>query len=93
MKLFLSHSVKSLRGIIVINSTAIGTILNDEAFTPELTISAGEDVYEDDPQPTANFTITANSLPAGPLAVRYTPVSTNFLTPNESDETVTTDPH
>ena len=79
-------------GIIIINSTATGTILNDEEFTPELTISAGEDVYEDDPQPTANFTITANSMPAGPLAVRYTPVSTNFLTPNESDETVTTDP-
>ena len=79
-------------GMIVINSTATGTILNDEAYTPELTISAGEDVYEDDTQPTANFVITANTRPEEPIAVRYTPVSTNFLTPNESNETIASDP-
>ena len=71
---------------------ATGTILNDEVFTPELTITAGDDVYENDLQPTADFTITANSIPAGPIAVRYTPVSISFLSAGESGVVVTSTP-
>ena len=45
---------------------------------PELTISAGEDVFEG-PSVTANFIVYATLMPRSTLQIRYTPTSENFL--------------
>ena len=57
-----------------------------------LSITAGADAYADDVQPTADFIIEANLIPEKPLAIRYTPVSTNFLASGESEKIVTSPP-
>ncbi len=64
------------------------TILVSDNDVPELSITAGANVYEQD-YPFAIFTITSNVVISGPLAVTYTPVSENYLAAGESGVPVT----
>ncbi len=70
-------------------SMASAKILDDEV--PELNIKAGEDVYELEGV-TADFIITASFLPSTALAVRYTPVSSNYLASGVSETETTATP-
>ena len=69
-------------------SNTIAILVADDDI-PELTITAGANVFEQDAF-FANFTISADIFPSNGLAVRYTPRSNNFLASNVSGTTVTT---
>ena len=72
-------------------ASAMATILDNDG-PPELTITAGEDVFELTGAK-ADFIITASFKPKADLAVRYTPVGTDFLTDTVvSGETIIADP-
>ena len=71
--------------------SAMATILDDDG-PPELTISAGADVFELTGAK-ADFIITASFKPKTDLAVRYTPVGTDFLVEAvKSGETISANP-
>ena len=65
-------------------SNTIEIVVTDNELV--LSITAGADAYADDVQPTADFIIEANLIPEKPVAIRYTPVSTNFLASGESEK-------
>ena len=70
---------------------ATASILDDDG-PPELTITAGADVFELTGAK-AEFTITASFIPKNDLAVRYTPVGEDFLVEAvKSGETITANP-
>ena len=68
-------------------SNTITVIVSDNDI-PELTITAGADVFIQN-SPIANFIITSNKYIFSSLTVRYTPVSENFLNQHESGTTKT----
>ena len=70
-------------------ASAMVAIFDNEV--PELTIANGVNTYEVEGA-TANFIVTASFLPTEAIAVRYTPVSEDFLADGESNTTVTADP-